>query len=79
MFVEPSLSVLEVLLQGEHAALRVGDMYWACMNRCAYCDYAAGLQNDLSYVSEVSNFTALSITNYSLFFLFALLSTEVIL
>ena len=66
MYVEPSLSVLEVQQQGERAALLVGDMLWACLNRHMYCQYAAGLHNDLAFVSQVSDFPPRSITTFFL-------------
>eukprot|EP00956_Cyclotella_meneghiniana_P008867 scaffold12139_cov60-Cyclotella_meneghiniana.AAC.3 len=53
MYVEPSLSVLEVQQQGERAALLVGDMLWACLNRHMYCQYGAGLHNDLAFVGQL--------------------------
>jgi hypothetical protein len=55
-FVEPLLAANELRIQGEAAALLVGDTYWACLCRLQYCADLLWGGTHLSAVNEkVSN------------------------
>jgi hypothetical protein len=51
---QPSQAANELRVQGEQAAISVGDMNWACINRVQYCAHALWVGTHLSNVSEVN-------------------------
>lgn len=53
MHVQPSQAANEIYLEGANAAMSVGDLHFACVNRIIYCNNALWVGNDLCSVSEV--------------------------
>ena len=57
LFCEPAQAANEVRIQGEHAAIQVGSINWACINRSSYCVEAFWMGSDLSSINKVSSYS----------------------
>ena len=53
LFCEPAQAANEVRIQGEHAAIQVGSINWACINLSSYCVEAFWMGSDLSSINKV--------------------------
>ena len=63
-YCQSSRAANELRIEGEQAAISVGDMNWACLNRAQYCAQAFGVGTHLSNVNKVNILSIIALRHW---------------